>query len=129
MATDKVPARRDPEVAVARTQKAVQIFDSDADFWNTLGVALYRTGKWQAAIDALSKSEDLHQADSALDWFFLAMAHWQLGHKVEARERYEKAIKWMGENRPKDEQLQRFRDEAAELLGINPSPSTSDSKR
>ena len=29
------------------------------------------------------------------DWFFLAMAHWQLGHKEEARRWYDQGVAWM----------------------------------
>jgi hypothetical protein len=55
--------------------------------------------------------------DSA-DFFFLAMAHWQLGHRDEARKWYVKAIEWMDNYLPGDKALRRFRAEAAELLGI-----------
>ena len=61
----------------------------------------------------------------ATDWFFLAMAHWQLGDKDEARKWYDKAVEWMDKNQPKNEELLRFRAEAAELLGISePAKST-----
>ena len=52
------------------------------------------------------------------------MAHWQLGHKDEARTWYDKAVEWMDKNQPKNEELLRFRDEAAKLLGIA-EPATS----
>jgi hypothetical protein len=51
-------------------------------------------------------------------WFILAMAHWQLGNKAEARTWHDKAVAWMEKNAPKDEKLIRFRAEAAELLGL-----------
>ena len=44
------------------------------------------------------------------------MAHWQLGHKDEARQWYDKAVEWM-KNNPADDELTRFRAEADELLG------------
>ena len=46
------------------------------------------------------------------------MAHWQVGNKEEARRWYDKAVEWMEKNKPDDEELRRFRAEAAELLGI-----------
>jgi hypothetical protein len=46
------------------------------------------------------------------------MAHWQLGAKDEAREWYDLAVQWMDQNDPKNEDLRRFRAEAAELLRI-----------
>jgi hypothetical protein len=48
--------------------------------------------------------------------FFLAMAHWQLGHKTEARQWYDRAVQWMEKNKPKDDELRRFRAEAAKLF-------------
>jgi hypothetical protein len=52
------------------------------------------------------------------------MAHWQLDEKDEARTWYEKAVEWMDMNQPKNEELLRFRAEAAELLGIiEPKPA------
>jgi hypothetical protein len=46
------------------------------------------------------------------------MAHWQLGEKDQARRWYDKAVQWMDQNKPKDEELRRFRAEAEELLGL-----------
>jgi tetratricopeptide (TPR) repeat protein len=91
----------------------------DARVWNTLGVAHYRTGDWQAAIAALDKSMALGRGGDSIDWFFLAMAHWRLGNKDEARQRYVRAVQWMEKNAPGNEELIRFRAEAAELLGVN----------
>ena len=65
----------------------------------------------------------------ALERFFLAMAHWQLGKKDEARQWYDKAVKRMNKNEPGNEDIRRFRIEAAELLGIPavaPKPKTKE---
>lgn len=50
--------------------------------------------------------------------FFLAMSNWQLGNMVEARKCYDQAVGWIEKNKPQDEELLRFRTEAAELLKI-----------
>ena len=55
---------------------------------------------------------------NSFDFFFLAMAHWQLGKKGEARQWHDKAVEWMEENKPDDEELRCLRTEAEELLGI-----------
>ena len=60
----------------------------------------------------------MRDGGDAIDWFFLAMAHERLGHKDEARTWYDRAAAWMDKNQPKNEELRRFRTEAAELLGI-----------
>jgi len=47
------------------------------------------------------------------------MARWQLGEKEKARTWYDRAGQWMEKNQAQNEELQRFRAEAAELLGIH----------
>ncbi|HLN27322.1 MAG TPA: hypothetical protein VK395_06230 [Gemmataceae bacterium] len=46
------------------------------------------------------------------------MSNWQLGNMVEARKCYDQAVGWIEKNKPQDEELLRFRTEAAELLKI-----------
>jgi tetratricopeptide (TPR) repeat protein len=98
-------------------RKAVEQEPEHCGFRNTLGVASYRAGDWKAAIQALQKAEELAPG-KILAWnaFFLAMAHWQLGEKEPACKQYEQAVSWMEKNRPKDEELVRFRAEAEALL-------------
>ena len=50
------------------------------------------------------------------------MAHGQLGHKAEARKRYDQAVGWMEKRPSRDEDLLRLRAEAAALLGL-PEPA------
>ena len=73
---------------------------------------------WKAAIEASNKSSELRNGGDSFDWFFLAMANWQLGKKAEARKWYDEAVQWMDKNQPKDEELRRFRSEAEALLGM-----------
>ena len=87
--------------------------------WNTLGVAHYRAGDWKAAVEALEKSMALRSGGDGFDWFFLAMAHWQLGDKPQARSWFNRAVPRMEKMQPKDEELVRIRAEAAALLGVN----------
>ena len=58
----------------------------------------------------------LRKGGDSNDWFFLAMAHWQLGNKPEARKWYGRALQWMEKNEPKSEELRRFRIAAEQLL-------------
>jgi hypothetical protein len=83
-----------------------------------LGVAQYRSGDWKAAVEALMKSVQLRQGGDSFDFFFLAMAHWQLNEKEKARAGYDRAVAWMDKNRPEDEELKRFRAEATALLSL-----------
>jgi hypothetical protein len=84
--------------------------------WRTLGQAQYRFGNWKASVTALEKSMELYaNGGNASDWFFLAMAHWQLGDQPHARQWFEQAVKWMDKYQPKNEELGRFRAEAEAL--------------
>jgi WD40 repeat protein len=58
---------------------------------NSLGVILYRAGRYQEAIDRLNEHVKAGAAAGALiDWVFLAMAHHRLGHKPEVKRWLEK---------------------------------------
>jgi tetratricopeptide (TPR) repeat protein len=117
LATHADPKVRDPRRAVELAKKAVELAPQVGTYWNTLGTALYRVGDWQSALVALEKSIEI-QKGNGWDWFFLAMAHWQLGHKDEARQAYDRAVRWMNANQPRNDELRRFGAEAAKLLGI-----------
>jgi WD40 repeat protein len=118
LATCQESRFRDADQAVRLATKAVELAPNVGNFWNTLGVANYRAGKWKAAIGALEKSMALRKGGDSEDWFFLAMAHWQLNKKEKARAWYDKAVEWMDKHPPKNEELRRFRAEAAKLLGL-----------
>jgi hypothetical protein len=83
-------------------------------------VARYRVGDWRGAIEALEKSIAF-QGRNSYDEFFLAMCRWRLGARQDSIRLYEQAVRWMQEKRPLDEELRRFRAEAAELLEIGDS--------
>jgi WD40 repeat protein/tetratricopeptide (TPR) repeat protein len=118
------PTLRAPRRAVQLAKEAVGVDPGQGMYWNTLGVAHYRAAEAKPAIPALEKSMELRSGGDSLTWFFLAMAHWQLGDKELARRWYAPAVLWMEKHRPTDPELARFRAEAAELLGLpRPSPS------
>ena len=51
-------------------------------------------------------------------WFFLAMAHLQLGDHEQARKWYDQAVESMNKKQPKNEELLRLREEAAGLMNL-----------
>jgi serine/threonine protein kinase/tetratricopeptide (TPR) repeat protein len=109
---------RDAKRAVELAKRAVELKPQEGNYWNTLGVAHYRAGSWKDAVAGLEKSMELGKGGDAYDWFFLAMAHGQLGDKADARRWYDKSVEWMDKKQPENEELRRFRVEAAELLGV-----------
>jgi tetratricopeptide (TPR) repeat protein len=61
---------------------------------NTLGVALYRAGRYSEAITRLNQAVQAGLQKGMLqDWLFLAMAHARLGHESEARQWFTKAVR------------------------------------
>jgi tetratricopeptide (TPR) repeat protein len=121
-ATPSDPRSRYPSLAVDLARMATQQEPEKALYWNTLGIAYYRLGKWEEALVAIQKSIDLRKPGSAADWFCLAMTHWQLGNKAEAGKWYDQAVEWMDKNKPgtiEIIELNVFRAEASALLKLN----------
>jgi uncharacterized protein HemY len=62
----------------------------NGEYLNTLGVAQYRVGQYQQAVETLSRSNKLNtrrfQTSVPGDLAFLAMAHHQLGQKEQAQD-------------------------------------------
>jgi tetratricopeptide (TPR) repeat protein/tRNA A-37 threonylcarbamoyl transferase component Bud32 len=125
LANCRDPKQRDPIQALLYARKAVELAPNERNNWNTLGVAEFRAANWKGAIAALEKSAELGQGGDGFDWFFLAMAHWQLGDKDKARQWYDRAVTWMEKNPPSDEDISRLRLEAAALLTVEKSSKPS----
>jgi tetratricopeptide (TPR) repeat protein len=130
LATCPISQFRDPPRAVELARKATELAPQYAYLWNTRGVAHYRAGDWDAAIAALEKSMALYRPRAqrserlmleSFSTFFLAMAHARLEHGALARSWYDRAVAWMEQYQPDDLELQRFRREAEELLGMKKS--------
>ena len=115
---------RNPHLAVAVAEKEVQLAPDRGSGWRTLGVAYSRAEKWAESIAALEKAMALRSDDDNWTWFFLAMAHWHLGHQSEARSWYDKAVYSTEKNTPKNGESFRFWLEAARLLGVADMPPT-----
>src|SRR5439155_15876758 len=92
------PRFGDRKLALELAKKAVQQAPEAGYIWNTLGVAHYRNGNWREAVVALDKSMQLGSGGDSFDRFFLAMAHWQLGNKEQARKWYALGVQWMEKN-------------------------------
>jgi tetratricopeptide (TPR) repeat protein len=118
LATASAPPIQNPEKAVQLAKKALTLAPQNGSFWTTLGAAYYRADQWQEAVAALEQAMRLRSGGDSADWFFLAMARRQLGDAKNARHLYDQAVQWMDKNRPRDAELQRFRAEAAFVLGI-----------
>ncbi len=75
--------------ALRFAEAACRMKPDDASYLNTLSVAQYRAGKYREAIEALTRSDQIHRkaptGSIPEDLAFLAMAYHQLGQTEEAR--------------------------------------------
>jgi tetratricopeptide (TPR) repeat protein len=126
LAQDAPPHLRKPVEGIDWARRALAVAKSQEEerIWLTLGLAYYRNGDWRSAVSALEKSCQVRPpTGNDHDYFALAMAHWQLGHKAEARRYYNKAIAWNVERSLKPENAPLYA-EATRLLGP-PEPGGS----
>jgi tetratricopeptide (TPR) repeat protein len=109
--------------AVELARRAVELAPTDGPCRSTLGCVQYLAGDWSAAVGTLGKSMELNNGGTAYDYFFLAMAHWRLGHADEALAWYDKAVVWMEKHEPHAWDLKLCRAEAEALLGLSVLPA------
>jgi WD40 repeat protein/tetratricopeptide (TPR) repeat protein len=114
-------AGRDPELAARLAAFAVALAPDEQTSLNTLGVALYRSGRWSSAIETLERSlAAAHGQFDGFDLFFLAMAHHRMGHRAEARACFDRAVRWVSEHKSLNPrhltELAEFRAEAESVL-------------
>jgi protein O-mannosyl-transferase len=116
LATSPREEMLNPAQAVELAKKALELNPAFTAAYNTLGVAYYRSGNWQSAIEWLDRSQEAVHGTNAVDWLFLAMAHERLGESNEARKYYARAVKLIDGNATKSEEIVRFRRETEKLL-------------
>jgi tetratricopeptide (TPR) repeat protein len=109
--------------AFQQAETACQLAPEQGKYRTTLGVALYRNNQPKEAITALEKNLKAG-ARKGLDLFFLAMCHAKLGEAAKAKDSYDRALKWMEEQKNLSaqdiEELKSFRVEAEEVLRASP---------
>jgi serine/threonine protein kinase/WD40 repeat protein/tetratricopeptide (TPR) repeat protein len=87
--------KRDAEQALKLARRAVEGTPDGAAYVNTLGVAQYRNRQYREAIATLEHSLALGKGKwDAFDLFFLAMCHQQLQEPEQARDCYDRAVRW-----------------------------------
>jgi tetratricopeptide (TPR) repeat protein len=105
--------------AVELAARVVELVPTFPDYWGTLGAARFRAGDGTAALADLQKAISLRREDhprNAYEGFVLAMIHSQLGNPDEARDWFDKSVRWMAKS--EDVELIRLRTEVEERLGV-----------
>jgi serine/threonine protein kinase/uncharacterized protein HemY len=113
------PEQRHTAPALDLAQQAVALAPRDGAVWTTLGAAHYRAGHYQAALESLTRSVELQPSDETAAFLFLAMTHWHLGNRDEARRWYDRAAERIDKGEPGSQRLTLLRREVAEVLGMS----------
>ena len=114
-------SRTDHDEALVHARKAVELAPKVGICYLLLALAEYRLGHWTESLAAGERSMALQNGGDASNWFLMALAHWQRGHKDEARPWFDKAVAWTKQNTPENQDLLQLWTETAELLG-QPGP-------
>jgi tetratricopeptide (TPR) repeat protein len=105
----------DPQEATELALRGVGLAPANTYLWNTLGLALVRSQRWDEAVEALEKSIALDSGKGgAEDWYFLAMAWHGKGDLTRARECHERARGF-----EESEELEPWDREVRALLGLD----------
>lgn len=80
--------------ALVLARAAVALCPDSGWYGNTLGVALYRLGRWREAADVLEGNVGKFPEIAAADFYFLAMCYQRLGERERAREHFGRAVRW-----------------------------------
>jgi tetratricopeptide (TPR) repeat protein len=115
----KSPGRERPEYAKAlhRAELAHRLAPHDPETLQALGVAQYRIGDLEAAVETLVRSNEQNEGEHPVDVAFLAMAHHRLGQAETARGHLDRLRGLMGDpDCAGDSEWQAFLREAEELV-------------
>ena len=115
-------------VAMTSASSALAVEPENPEFLKALGVALYKTGDFSAAIGELKHSVQL-QPDTAAS-FFLAMAYARLNDLETAQKFFDEADELLSAQGSHDRELDRFREQAAAAIFLaDRAAKASESKK
>ncbi|MSR48058.1 MAG: tetratricopeptide repeat protein [Planctomycetes bacterium] len=110
------PAQRRPGQGLELAERACAIEPGNSWHENTRGVACYRVGEFDRAVEVLEAACELPRGGGAFDHYFLAMACHQLGAIESALDHFNEADLLTD---PRDAEMVRARAEASALLGLS----------
>jgi WD40 repeat protein/tetratricopeptide (TPR) repeat protein len=84
----------DPARAVQWANQAVAAYQAPL-CWHVLGLAQYRAGQFDQALESFTKANVKAWTEWELNWFGLALVHNRLGHPEEARRCLDQGIQWL----------------------------------
>ena len=114
------PDSDDPALALTLASQVVERFSASSVYWNTLGVAFFRTGNFESAVTALDRAIALSSGGTAFDHVFLAMSHARLGNLEVSQECLARAMFDKEKGHPSHTELARLCDEAQSIIAFDP---------
>jgi Flp pilus assembly protein TadD len=106
----------DPGEAVRLATRAVRLTPAESYPWGILGIAHYRAGDLDRAIDALERSMGLPGGNYVETGLYLAMSLFRMGKESLAREWLDRGVALIEQSFPEDEALRSLREEAEVLI-------------
>ncbi len=104
-----------PSQAIELAERASQLDALNGAYWNTLGLAYLRAGRYADAVLALKRSQTFETTDE-YDTILLSIAHSHLKHRQQAQADFESAKAQYEARKSKSLELEQFFEEAASLL-------------
>ncbi len=112
---------RDPDRGLMLAQRAVRLGPQKSTYQNTLGVCLFRLGRFREALIALEKSQLGGRGRlDGYDFYLMAMCHLRLADTAKCHHYMTRAREWQKNTKltPHERvELNRFRTEAEEMVG------------
>jgi tetratricopeptide (TPR) repeat protein len=95
-------ARKSPVDPARAVQWANQAIAREQPAWyfHSLGLAQYRAGQFDQALQSFTKANLKEWNYAELNWFGLALVHHRLGHPDEARQCLAKGVQWLQREGP-----------------------------
>lgn len=103
------------DVACQLARHAVDRNPEQSAYWNTLGLALYRSNRFLESVEATQRSLAITKNDE-YDLLFLSMAKWKLGQETAARDLFVQSMSAYEAKQEKNDEFEQFLDEAKRLI-------------
>jgi serine/threonine protein kinase len=116
LATYTDVSQRDLPKAIAVAKKAVAAEPRNSNYWNTLGVAYFRSGQQAEALEAFDKSMMLSHGGDGFDWFYVAMVYWKLHNPQQALDYLQRAQDWKRTEKIAAKDLMGIDEEAQQMI-------------
>jgi len=118
LTTCPIKSLRDPPRAVALARRATDKAPNMPTYWDTLGAALYRTGEWKQAKEALRRALELSRDGIPQSMLFLSMTACRLGDRRTAWDRHNQVASWLVLCQRENCEVQRIAAEERDVLVV-----------